>query len=586
MKTLVRLAPFARKYWRWLVLAFFCLLGNIGFGLAVPWIIRRAIDSALSGGQTSFLILAAFAGLIFSILRGIAAYGNNYLSEVVSQKTAYDIRNALYDRLQRLSFAYHDKSQTGDLMSRATADVEAVRMFFGRGMLGVAQVAVLSFAIGYILLSMNWQLALLTLLFIPLIGIRTITVSLRLQKIWLKVQQMRGTMGTTLEENLTAARVVRAFSRENAESNQFSSQANQLYNQQIAAARQTAFNMPLMVFLVSMPTVVILWYGGRQVIEGNLTIGALTQFMLYVGMLAMPVRRLGFITNMLSRTTSAGQRIFEILDAKSAVEEKPNAVELKQATGRVSFENVGFSYDSTAPALEKVSFTAEPGQVVALLGGSGCGKTTIANLIPRFYDVTSGGINIDGMDIRDMTLASLRWNVGIVQQDVFLFSATIRDNIAYGAVNATNEQIIAASKAANLHDFIQSLPDGYNTWVGERGLTLSGGEKQRLSIARTILLNPKILILDDSTSSVDTNTEQQILAALDQLMKARTTFVITHRLTVIKNADLILMLQQGRIMEQGTHEQLMEKRGLYRQLYESQLGAVELSRQPRGGAKL
>ncbi|MBI4295704.1 MAG: ABC transporter ATP-binding protein [Chloroflexi bacterium] len=585
MKTLVKLAPFARKYWLWLALAFLCLLATTGFGLAVPWIIRRAIDSVLSqDGQSSLLILSALAVVAASAMRGLAAYGNTYLSEVVSQKTAYDIRNALYDRLQRLSFAYHDKSQTGELMSRATADVEAVRMFFGRGMLGIAQILVLFFAISYILISMNWQLALLTLLFMPLIGIRTITVSLRLQGIWLRVQQLRGVMGTTLEENLTGVRVVKAFSRQSAESKKFSSQASQLYDQQIAAARQTAFNMPLMVFLVSAPTVVILWFGGRQVIEGSLTIGGLTQFMLYVGMLAMPVRRLGFMTNLLSRTTSAGQRIFEILDARSPVEEKANAIELKHVNGKVCFENVSFSYDSAAPALEDVDFTAEPGQVVALLGGSGCGKSTIANLIPRFYDVTSGRITIDGVDIRDTTIASLRQHVGIVQQDVFLFLATIRDNIAYGAVNANDEQIIAAAKAANLHDFIQSLPDGYNTWVGERGITLSGGEKQRLAIARTILLNPKILILDDSTSSVDTRTEQQILAALDRLMKTRTTFVITHRLTVIKNADIVLMLQEGRIAEQGKHEELMERKGLYYQIYESQLYAAQFAGQTRGEA--
>ena len=563
---------FAQKQWGWLTLSFICLSASTTFSLVIPKMLGKGIDTVLSSGERGMLLLSAVAVIGASALRGISAYGNSYLSELVSQKTAYDIRNALYDRLQRLSFAYHDKTQTGQLMSRATADVEAIRRFFGRGLLGLIQMIVLFAGTATILVSMSWKLALFSLAFLPPIAVRIVIVSRRLRPIWLKIQQLLGVLGTALEENLTGVRVVKAFSRQKEESQKFASQAKQLYDEEINAARQMAFNNPLMVFLISLPTALILWYGGRQVIAGSLTMGGLTQFILYLGMMAMPIRRLGFTINLFSRTASAGQRILEILDTESPVQEKSNAIELIGVKGEVSFEKVSFRYNSVAPVLNNISFSVQPGQLVALLGGSGSGKSTIASLIPRFYDVSSGRITIDGVDIRDVTLASLRKNVGIVQQDIFLFSATIRDNIAYGAVDADVEQIVAVAKTAQLHDFVQSLPEGYDTWVGERGITLSGGEKQRLSIARTLLMNPGILILDDSTSSVDAETEYDICRALDRLIKGRTTFIITHRLSIIQNADLILLLKEGQIVEQGKHSVLMAGNSLYRQIYELQLG--------------
>ncbi|MFC1958370.1 ABC transporter ATP-binding protein [Chloroflexota bacterium] len=572
MRTILRLTRFIQKYWGWLLLTFICLVASTAFSLVIPRMMGDAIDTALGSGERSFLILAAVV-IGASALRGITEYGNRYLSEAVSQKTAYDIRNALFDRLQRLSFAYHDQAQTGQLMSRATIDVEAIRMFFGMGLLGITQIVIMLVAISSILLITDWQLALLTLAFVPAIGWRAITVSSRLRPMWLKIQELIAVLGTILEESLTGVRVVKAFSHQQEEGQKFSAQATVLYNQQIDIARVQAFNMPLMAFLMALPTVVILWYGGRQVIAGSLTIGNLTQFILYLGMLVMPVRRLGFMANMLSRTISAGQRILEILDTKSAVQEKPNAIELGKVKGQVRFEDVSFSYNLMAPTLNNISFSVQPGELVALLGGSGSGKSTIANLISRFYDVTSGRITIDGIDIRDVTIASLRKNVGIAQQDIFLFSTTIRDNIAYGAVNAGMEQIVAVAKAAHLHDFIQSLPDGYDTWVGERGITLSGGEKQRLVIARTLLINPRILILDDSTSSVDAETETLVRQAMNKLIEGRTTFIITHRLPIIKNADLILMLKDGQVAEQGKHSELITGSGLYQQVYQSQLSA-------------
>ena len=575
MKILLRLMVFAQKYWGWLFLAFICLITTTVFGLAIPWILGEVIDTVVNQGERSFLILAVVVVLGITALRGISDYGYSYLSAVVSHKTCYDIRNALYDRLQRLSFAYHDKAQTGQLMSRATADVEAVRMFFGRGLLGIVQTFILFVGISYILVLIDWQLALLTLVFLPVVGWRAVINGLRLRPMWLKIQQLMAALGTTLEENLTGIRVVKAFSRQEEENQKFSTDAQVLYDEHVSVARQMAFNVPFMVFLISLPTALILWYGGRHVIAGSLTIGGLTQFILYLGMMAMPVRRLGFMTNLFSRTVSAGQRILEILDTQSLTQEKPNAIELGNLKGQVCFEDVSFSYNSTAPALKNIDFSVQSGELIALVGESGSGKSTIAHLIPRFYDVSSGRITIDGIDIRDVTIASLRKNVVTVQQDIFLFSATIRDNIAYGAVNASMEQIIAVAKAAHLDDFIQSLPAGYDTWVGERGTTLSSGEKQRLAIARTLLINPSILILDDSASNVDAETEYLIRQGLDKLIEGRTTFIITHRLPIIKNADLILMLKEGQIVERGRHSDLMAGNGLYRQIYQTQLSVTQ-----------
>ncbi|MFU8795702.1 MAG: ABC transporter ATP-binding protein [Dehalococcoidia bacterium] len=579
MKILLRLMGFVKKYWGRVLFAFICMMVSTAFVLIIPQLISRSIDTVLADGELGTLMWLALAVVGAGAMRGISAFGNAYLTELVSQKTAYDIRNALYDKLQRLSFAFHDHAQTGELMSRGTSDVEAIRMFFGRGLLGMLQIAILFVGISFLLVRLNLPLALLTMGFLAAVGWRAVIVARLLRPIWLKIQELMAVLGTILEENLTGVRTVRSFAHEQEESGKFSGQAEVLYDEHIRATRKRAFNLSLMVFLVTIPIPLILWYGGRQVAAGNLTVGELTQFIFYLTIMAMPVRRLGFMTNILSRTVSGGQRILEILDTESMVREKPGAVELNDISAAVSFDNVTFRYDSAAPVLRDVSFTAEPGQLVALVGGLGSGKSTIAHLIPRFYDVSGGRICIDGTDIRDVTLDSLRKNVGIVQQNTFLFSATIRDNIAYGTVGADMDQVVAAARAAQLHDFIESLPDGYDTWVGERGVTLSGGQKQRLAVARTLLVNPRILIMDDSTSSVDVETELLMRRALDELIKGRTTFIITHRLPIIRNADLILVLKDGEVVEKGTHDELMARNGLYREIYESQLiagdGSVE-----------
>ena len=495
MKILLRLFIFVRSRLGWLALAIACLFAGIILSMVIPRMLGDGIDTALRVTDSGFLWwsmeretamwLVAGTIIIASALRGLAGYVQSYLQEVVSQKVSYDVRNAIYDRLQRLSFAYYDKAQTGQLMSRATVDVEAVRMFFGMGLIGLIQMVVMVTAISIVLLLMDWKLALFTMAFLPPIGFLAYRFSSRIRPMWMRTQELMAELGVVLQESLIGVRIVKAFNRQKEESRKFSTQATSLYDQQIGIAKHMSVNMPMMMLVMGLPTILILWYGGVQVIEGNMTIGNLTQFILYVNMMVMPVRQAGMMVNMVTRTVSAGQRILEILDTESAVKEKPDAKELGKVEGSVTFDNVSFSYDSVAPTLKDVSFQAEPGQLIALLGGSGSGKSTIANLISRFYDVSSGTISVDGIDIRDVTISSLRHNVGISQQDIFLFSGTIRDNIAYGAVNATMDQVEAVSKAAHLHDFIMTLPDGYDICVGERGLTLSGVDKQRLVIART-----------------------------------------------------------------------------------------------------
>jgi ABC-type multidrug transport system fused ATPase/permease subunit len=570
MKTIIRLIGFVQKYWFMLVLAFICQVLATAFGIIIPRFLGEGIDTVIGSGDRDMIIIAAVVVVAAGALRGFAGYGNRYFSEVVSQKVSYNIRNALYNRLQRLSFQFHDENQTGQLMSRATVDVEATRMFFAMGLLGMVQVLLMFFGVVGMIIAINWQLALITIAFVVPVALLATTFGRRIRPIWLKVQAMLGFMGTTLEESLAGIGVVKAFSRQKEESRKFDAQAKTLYDDQMHAVRLMAIAMPTMVFLVAVPTAVILWYGGNQVINVNMTVGQVTQFILYLGLLMMPIRQLGMMVNLYSRTVSAGQRILEILDTESNVQEKPDAVDLGSAKGQVTFDNVSFSYDNISPALNNVSFEVQPGQLVALLGGSGSGKSTVANLLARFYDVTSGKILIDGVDIRDMKLSSLRSNVVAAQQDVFLFSSTIKENIAYGDSDADMDKIIEVAKAAQLHDFIQALPEGYDTWVGERGDTLSGGEKQRLSIARTLLVNPSVLILDDSTASVDSETEKLIRQALNTLIQGRTTFIITHRLALIRNADLILMFKDGELVQHGKHEELIAEEGEYKEAYELQ----------------
>ena len=529
------------------------------------------VDRPTFEGKTSTLTLAAGLILIVALTRGLFTYWMQFMGEWLSQHVAYDLRNRIYEKLQRQSYAYHDKQQTGQLMSRATQDVEATRMFIQLGALRLLDISLRILVAAVLMFSSNWMLALVAWSLMPLVAFQSIRIQRKSRAMWVGVQEQLGRITTVLQENLSGVRVVKAFSRQNHENEKFDKEVDELFVWNIRQNRIQAQTNPFYQAMSMLSQVFVLAVGAYFVTQGDLSYGELTAFLLYQSLLVMPMRMLGFIVQMFARAGASGDRIFEILDAESVVQEKPDARPLENVRGRVRFEHVSFSYDAVSPVLNDVTFDAQAGKVVALLGPTGSGKTTIVNLLPRFYDVSGGSILIDDTDVRDTTLQSLRANIGIIQQDVFMFLATIRENIAYGAVDATNEQIIEAAKIARIHDFIMSLPEGYETWVGERGVTLSGGQKQRISIARTLLLDPRILILDDSTSSVDTQTEYLIQQALSEVMKGRTTLVIAQRLRTVKNADEILVMKDGTIAERGQHDELIAKDGLYREIYDLEL---------------
>ncbi len=586
MQILLRITKMAWRYRMGLVLAYLSFFAAIGFALLVPRLFGNAIDRLVrfdpaDGGilplEVEFGTLALMALAIFgvSLLRGFADFARTYTTDSLSQKVSYDLRNLLYDKLQHLSFAFHDTEHTGNLMSKATADVEAIRRFVNMGLVCSLDVLIRLVAITTILVFLNWKLALLSLLFVPFSVLQSTLVLQKLRIMWLRVQEIMGESVTVLQENLVGMHVVKAFASEAYEQQKYDRKARELREAYFQSERLQGTNSAWMSFYFTCTLGIILWFGGWEVIKGNLTAGGLTQFVLYMNQLTFPIRQAARVINSISRAISSGQRLFEVLDAESPVVESPHAEVMGRAKGHVRFHQVAFSYDRRIPALRQVHVDAAPGQMTAILGAPGSGKSTIVSLLPRFYDVTEGRIMIDGTDIREVTLESLRRNVGIVQQDVYLFSATISDNIAYGAVDASFDDVVRAAKIAQLHDQIMSFPNGYDTWVGERGVTLSGGQKQRLSIARTILIDPPILILDDSTSSVDVETERLIHQAMTSVMQGRTTFVIAHRLSTVRDADLILVLQEGVVAEQGTHRELIAQGGIYQDIYELQLRPQE-----------
>jgi ATP-binding cassette subfamily B protein len=586
MQIILRIIKMAWRYRVRLVLAYISFFAAIGFALLVPRLFGQSIDRLVrfdpADGRvipfevgTSTLALMALAILGASLMRGVADFARNYTSDSLSQKVAYDLRNLLYDKLQHLSFAFHDTEHTGNLMSKATADVEQVRRFVNLGMVRSLDVAIRLIAITSILAFLNWKLALISLAFAPFSVLQSTLVLRKLRPMWMRVQEIMGESVTILQENLVGIHVVKAYAAEGHEQQKYDRKAQVLREHYFQSERLQEINGAWMSLYFTCTLGTILWFGGWEVIHGQLTAGGLTQFILYMNQLAFPIRQAARIIDSISRAISSGERLFEVLDARSPVAEKPDAKAMGRAQGYVRFDKVSFAYDARIPALKQITIDAAPGQIIAVLGAPGSGKSTIVNLLPRFYDVTAGRITIDGKDIRNFTLHSLRRNVGIVQQDVYLFSATIRDNIAYGAIHASFDDVVRAAKVAQLHEHIIHLPDGYNTWVGERGVTLSGGQRQRLSIARTILLDPPILILDDSTSSVDVETERRIHQAMVAVMEGRTTFVIAHRLSTVRQADIILVLHEGEIVERGTHRELMAQPGMYRDIYELQLRPQE-----------
>ncbi|HEY63453.1 MAG TPA: ABC transporter ATP-binding protein [Caldilineae bacterium] len=572
MNTLVRLISYLRPHRRRLILTYVSLLVVTGLNLIIPWLVKQVIDIGLTRGDHRFLIQAAFFVVAISLVRTVFAYWQRYGVQALSQLVAYDIRNQLYDHIQRLSFSFHTRAQTGQLMSRTAEDVNSIQRFIGMGLLDALNILLLLGGIIAILLRMNWRLALIALIPIPLLAAFVLYFARHMRPLWRQVQQQFAEVSSVLQENLTGAQVVRAFAREPYEMQKFDETNREYMRLRLRAIRFWGTNFPFMMFLISCSTALILWFGGPMVARGEVTLGTLVAVNGYVLMLAMPVQRLGFIVNLTAEALAAGDRIFEVLDTEPEIKDAPNAIELPPIKGYVRFERVHFKYpDDKRATLEDIDFEARPGEIIALVGHTGSGKSTLINLIPRFYDVTEGRITVDGYDIREVTLRSLRRQIGVVLQDTLLFATTIRENIAYGRPDASEEEIIAAAKAAHAHEFIISFPDGYDTMVGERGITLSGGQRQRIAIARALLMNPRILILDDSTSSVDTETEYKIQQALATLMHGRTSFIIAQRLTTVKNADQILVLDHGRIVQRGTHEELLREPGPYREIYDLQL---------------
>lgn len=558
-------------YWYWVLPAMVSSLVVMGLNLAIPQFIRLVIDNAIVGGQAFYLPWIALGVVLVTVLKGFFSFVERYFMERVSQQVVYNIRNELYNHLQRMSFSFFDSAQTGQLMSRATADVEMMRRLFGFGMINLFQSALTFFGVVVVIFTMHWRLSLVVMASLPLIAVVVFRFGRQVGPAYQKIQEELGELTTVLQENLSGIRVVKAFAREKDEEQKFERRNRELLRKNLAAVRVWSFYFPLLSFLTGLAAAFLLWYGGREVIAGNLLIGELVAFNSYLLMMIMPMRMFGWLVNLAQRAVTSAGRVFEVLDREPEVKDMPGAAELRGIKGEVVFEQVSFSYRPGAEALKNVSFRVLPGQTVAIVGTTGSGKTTLVNLLPRFYDVTSGRILIDGIDISRVTLKSLRSAIGFVPQETFLFSATIAENISYGRPGASLEEIVEAAKAAQVHDFIVTLPDGYNTLVGERGVGLSGGQKQRVAIARALLLDPKILVLDDYTSNVDVHTEYLIRKALERLMKGRTSFVIAQRVSTVAAADLILVLDKGELVAMGKHQELLAESPLYREIYELQI---------------
>ena len=574
MGALRRALGFLRGYWGDSAGALLALVLVSATNLVAPQLIRLAIDEGVANRRPGAIVLAVVGMVAVAALRGLFTFAQGFLAERASQGVAYELRDTLFTKLQRLSFSYYDSQQTGQLLTRLTSDVEQIRTFAGTGLIQICSSVVMLVGSALLLLLLNWQLALVALATIPLIGIILVRFTARIGPLFGQVQIALGRLNTILQEDLAGIRVIRAFAREEYETRRYRAANDALLDKNLTIVRTFSEMFPFVFFFANLGTLGVILFGGLQVIGGSLTIGELIAFNTYLGLLIFPVLSLGFLSSMVPRAAASSVRIFEIIDAPLDVTDKPGAVALPPLVGRVEFRDVRFRYPgSDREILGGLNFVVEPGQTVAILGTTGSGKSTIVNLLPRFYDATAGAVMIDGHDVRDVTIASLRSQIGIVLQETLLFSGTVRDNIAYGRPDATQEAIEAAARAAQAADFIAGLPNGYDTIVGERGVGLSGGQRQRIAIARALLIDPRLLILDDSTSAVDAGTEGAIQEALDRLMRdaRRTAFVIAQRISTVRDADLILVLDGGRIAARGTHDELLRDSELYNEILGTQI---------------
>lgn len=567
-----RLLVFVKPYsWR-MVFGLFCMIVAAAAYLVVPWLIKNVVDEVLQAKDMMMLNLVVAAILLVFLVRGFATYGQTYTMSYIGQRVIIDIREALFKHLQRLDQAYFDRRKTGVIMSNLTNDVGALQAAIVDNLISFITEGVTLVGSLVSMILLDWKLTLVTLIIVPVVlGIINI-FGKRLRVAGHDVQGRIADITSLLQETISGIRVVRSFARESYEVKRFENENQRNFRAVMRATKLTSLLSPMVEFSAAIAVTVILWYGGYSVVTGLISAGSLIAFLIYAINLSNPVKRLSQVYGNIQKAMAAGDRVFAILDTEPLVKEKPNAKPLPEVTGQVEFDHVSFSYDGEKNAITDVNLKVDSGQIIAIVGPSGAGKTTIANLLPRFYDVTEGTLRIDGIDVRDVTFQSLREQIGLVPQDTMLFNATVKDNILYGRLDATDDEVFEAAKAANALEFIDKLPDGMQTMVGERGNSLSGGQRQRIAIARAILKNPKILILDEATSALDTESEKLVQEALERLMKGRTAFVIAHRLSTIKNADRIVVLKQGRIEEFGTHEQLLNRDGLYRHLYSVQFG--------------
>ena len=572
MKNLIRTAAFLRPYTWQVTASLLMLLTLTGLNLIVPRIIQSVIDDGLLRGDSVYLIRSALLLFVLGLVSALLGLGNRYTSEWVASHVGYDLRNRMYDHIQYLPFEYHDHAQSGQLISRCIEDVRAVEKFAGSSIPELVRFVLLTLGILAVMLSINTRLAIIALLpMIPLI-LMTGSFGTKIGKLFFAVDQAVGEVSNRLQENVTGVQVVRAFAREKHEINRFESANKDVFRKWLHVIDEWAKIMPTTNWLITIGTILILYFGGRMVIDGTLTVGTVVAFNAYLLMMGEPAQALTGLVNAGGEAAAGAQRVLEVLDTEPGIRSKKEAVVLSALKGGVEFQNVSLKYqDEHIHSLTGIDLKVGVNQIVALIGPTGSGKTSFVNLIPRFYDVTAGNVLVDGVDVRDVELASLRKQIGIVLQTSLLFSDTIRANIAFGRPDATEAEIVAAAKAAQAHEFITSFTKGYDTIVGERGVTLSGGQRQRVAIARALLMNPRILILDDSLSSVDTQTERLIQSALDDLMEGRTTFVIAHRLSTVRRADMILVLDKGCIVERGTHDELLKAGGLYKEIHDLQL---------------
>ncbi len=558
--------------------AFGALLLSSAASLATPQLIAYAIDSGIAPRSLNVILLAVGGLMTAALLRGLFQFLQGYLAERASQGVAYDLRNDLFAKIERLGFGYYDRVETGQLVTRLTSDVEQIRTFVGSGVVQLAAAAVMLVGTTVLLFSLDWRLALVALSIVPFIFFLLLRFVRRIGPLFRGVQQTLGRLNATLQEDLAGIRVIRTFAREDYESSRFRAVNDDLLEKNLTTVRTFSNNFPFVFLLANLGTLAIILFGGLQVIGGSLSIGELVAFNTYLGFLLFPILTIGFLAAGISRAGASAQRIFEVFDAPLEVQDAPDAVPLPPIRCRVEFDGVSFRYPGDErEVLHDISFCAEPGQTVAILGTTGSGKSTLVNLLPRFYDVNGGSVRLDGHDVRYVTLASLRSQIGIVLQSSLLFSGSVRANIAYGRPEAKGEEVEAAARAARADEFIRALPDGYDTIIGERGVGLSGGQRQRIAIARVLLIDPRLLILDDSTSAVDAETEAAIQESLDQLMREghRTVFVIAQRVSTVRDADLILVLDEGTIAARGAHEELLRDSELYNEILGSQILAGE-----------